>query len=301
MQFSRNKIITKYPWINKENKLFITSADYDGLICASFLHHFLNWTLVGYYDLETLWLSDKAKNNRSNIIWVDLNILPQKGRTIGGHIVSIDNTIPSGFQSSCNPNLLLNLNHTDFKKKYPFSTLLFLMWLHNIYPPNELTARMLTVHADAVWLKYQHYNENIVNWTELLEDYDWNKIIKGIDTKIFEKRIDQLLYPTLINMGAVSSKSKLKGVYFNTQCRQYQCNPDWDEDIILDLFNLFGNIFHWSPPEIPNITTVLHGKRKKISISKVRDIGLDKFINKNKVFSYAIPSPRIFNYTSFKI
>ena len=58
----------------------IISADYDGLICASFLHHYLGWTLVGYYNMENIWISQKGLDNKKELIWVDLNILPKQGK-----------------------------------------------------------------------------------------------------------------------------------------------------------------------------------------------------------------------------
>ena len=64
MILKRNDIIKKYPWINKKKQKFIISADYDGLICASLLNHYKNWELVGYYDLESIWISNKAKENK---------------------------------------------------------------------------------------------------------------------------------------------------------------------------------------------------------------------------------------------
>ena len=54
MILNRPYIFKKYQWLkNKKNK-FIISADFDGLICASFLHHYLNWELVGYYNMENM-------------------------------------------------------------------------------------------------------------------------------------------------------------------------------------------------------------------------------------------------------
>ena len=172
MELLRKNIILDYPWLKEKNKYFMISADYDGIICASFLNHFLNWNLIGYYNMETLWLSDDAIKNKSDLIWVDLNILPIKGRTIGGHIVSIDGSIPKGFKTSCNPNLLLNINSKHFKKKFPFSTILFLMWIHNIYPKNKLISKLLLLHADAGWLKFQNYPDNVNKWKKILTDYD---------------------------------------------------------------------------------------------------------------------------------
>ena len=100
MILNRKDIFKKYPWVKQKNKKFIISADYNGLICASFLSHYLNWKLMGYYDLESLWISKETIENYNEIIWVDLNILPKQGRAIGGHIVSLDKQTPKGFEQA---------------------------------------------------------------------------------------------------------------------------------------------------------------------------------------------------------
>ena len=101
-------------------------------------------------------------------------------------------------------------------------------------------------------------------------------------------------------MGAVSGLSKLSSKKLNIKSRQFQFNPDWDEDIILNLFRLFGNKLKWTPPSLPQICDRIDGKRNKVSLSTIKDVGLSQFLKDNNVFSYAIPSPRIFNYTSFE-
>ena len=143
MIFNRKNIFNQFPWINEKNHKFIVSSNYDGLICATLLCHFKNWKLVGYYDLESIWISKEAKNNRNNLIWVDLNILPRQGRCVGGHITAIkDEKIP-GFDSSCNLNSLAELNASNFKSKYPMSTALFLVWLYKIIIPKKLLSKMI--------------------------------------------------------------------------------------------------------------------------------------------------------------
>ena len=299
MEFQRKKILLTYPWLAHKKQPFIISADYDGLICASFLHHHLGWELAGYYNLTSLWLSEKAKKNSDNLIWVDLNILSTQGRAIGGHIVSPNGEFPKGFKSSCNPNIMANLNADRFKDKFPFSTLIFLLWLHDIQIEKELLARMLVLHSDASWLKYQEYGDNVNKWISGLENYDWKWLFQKANSVTFEKRIDEILYPELKKIGAVSGLSKLSSKRLNIKSRQFQFNPDWDEDIILNLFRIFGNKLKWTPPSLPQISHRIDGTREKIALSKVKEIGLSKFLKDNNIFSYAIPSPRIFNYTSF--
>jgi hypothetical protein len=299
MEFRRKKILLEYPWLAQKKLPFIISADYDGLICASFLHHHLGWELVGYYNLSSLWISEQAQLNSDNLIWVDLNILSTQGRAIGGHIVSLNEELPHGFKSSCNPNIMANLNATKFKEKFPFSTLIFLLWLHEIQIEKELLARMLVLHSDASWLKYQEYGENVNKWFSGLENYNWKWLFQKVNSVTFEKRVDEILYPELKKIGAVSGLSKLSSKKLNIKSRQFQFNPDWDEDIVLNLFRLFGNKLKWTPPPLPQISHRIDGTREKIALSKVKKIGLSKFLKDNNIFSYAIPSPRIFNYTSF--
>ena len=300
MKLNRNNILNNYKWLSKKNCSFIISSDYDGLICASFLHHYFNWQLTGYYDYNSIWLSDAAIKNKNNLIWVDLNILPIMGKSLGGHIVSIDKKIPNGFKTSCNPNILLNLTHENFSNKFPFSTLIFLLWIFNIQIKNNNMARLLALHSDNSWMKIQKYSKNINSWIKILEDYNWEFLFKNVNTLGFEKKVDQFLYPKLINIGATTKFSKLKSNYLNIQSRECKINPDWDSDIILKLFNLFSENLGWTSPNIPLITKKIMGTQFKSDLQKLKKIGVNNFIEKKKVFSYAITSPNKFSYTIFK-
>ena len=277
----------------------VVSADYDGLICAALLHHYLSWKLEGYYDLKNIWISKKGLAEKKNLIWVDLNILPRQGRAIGGHIISLSGDIPDGFQSSCNPNILAGITASQFKRKFPFSTLIYLLWLHNVEIKHDLLARLLVLHSDATWMKYQHYPENCNKWQKDLGDYNWKWLFQRVNTKTFEKRVDGELYPLLQNIQAVSGKSKLKSQHLHIQSRQYQFNPDWDEDVVLKLLKLFGKTLGWTPPETPEIVQSIEGIRHKVPLAFIKEKGLVNFLHEKRVFSYAIPSPRIFNFTSF--
>ena len=55
MQIKRKNIFKSYKWLNHKKRYFIISADYDGLICSSFLNHYLNWSLAGYYDFNSIY------------------------------------------------------------------------------------------------------------------------------------------------------------------------------------------------------------------------------------------------------
>ena len=214
-------------------------------------------------------------------------------------IVSLDKNLPNGFLSSCNPNILLNLTYKDFANKFPFSTLLFLLWLHNIKITNNKLANLYILHSDNTWMKIQKYSKNIKNWENILSDFNWD-VFKNIDSLEFEKNIDQYLYPKLIDIGAASKFSKLKSNHLNIRSRESEINPDWDADIILKLFNVFAKCIGWTPPRLPIITQRIDGIKKKIPLSDVLDMGINNFIQKYKVFSYAITSSTTISYTIFK-
>ena len=296
----RKNIFNNFKWLNEKNKSFIISADYDGLICASFLSHHLNWSLVGYYNMEKIWISQEGLDQKNDLIWVDLDIVPKSGKTLGGHIVMLNKQLPLGLKSSCNPNILKNISSNNFNRKYPLSTLSFLLWLFNISIPQNYFAQFLVLHSDSTWLKYQKYSKNFSNWISILDKYDWLKLFQDIDSINFEKKVDQEFYPLMIQMSASSGFSKLKSKHLHIKSRQYQFNPDWDEDVILNLFDLFGQHLLWSPPVLPQIKRKIKGKKYSVLVQDVAKIGLNKFIKKNKIFSYAIISPKTIKYTVFE-
>ena len=178
--------------------------------------------------------------------------------------------------------------------------MIFLLWLHNYEIKKTLFSRLLVLHSDDTWLKCQKYNDNVNNWVKILSDFNWKWLLQKVDKTVFEERIDQILYPTLNDIGAISTFGKLNSKKLNIKSKQFQFNPDWDEDIILNLFDLLGNELEWTPPKLPEIDKCFIGLRNKKSLHEVKKYGLSKFLLDNAIFSYAIPSPRIFNYTTFK-
>jgi len=111
--------------------------------------------------------------------------------------------------------------------------------------------------------------------------------------------VDEDLYPLLYNIGAVSGKGKLMSTHLNIKSRQYQFNPDWDEDVVLTLLQLFAKTLDWTPPKTPELVKSIEGIRQKTPLVFIKEKGLSNFLKEKRVFSYAIPSPRIFNFTSF--
>ena len=56
-----------------------------------------------------------------------------------------------------------------------------------------------------------------------------------------------------------SGFSKLISKHLQIKSRECKFNPDWDEDVILKLFDLIGNTLNWTPPILPNISKIIPG------------------------------------------
>ena len=108
-----------------------------------------------------------------------------------------------------------------------------------------------------------------------------------------------MFYPELIQLGAISGFSKLSSKHLKIKSRESKFNPDWDEDVILNLLNLFAEHLLWNPLSLPKIKKKINGKKHSISIEEVKKMGLNKFIKNKKIFSYAITSPNTIKYTIF--
>ena len=98
-------------------------------------------------------------------------------------------------------------------------------------------------------------------WQKKMDDYNWKWLFQRVNSKAFEKRIDEQLYPLFQTMQAVSGKSKLKSKHLNIKSLQYQFNPDWDEDVILNLLNLFAEHLLWNPLHMPKIKKKINGNK----------------------------------------
>ena len=299
MIFNNKNILKKYPWLKQKNMPMIISSNYDGLFCASLLKHHLNWNLVGYYNQESLWISKEAIEQKKEIIWVDLNILPKQGKAVGGHIVSVDGFIPNGFETSCNPNILDQLTANSFESKFPFSTLIFLLWLYDIKINKNKMSKLLILNTDASWLKYQNYTKNCEQWIKKLSGFNFENLFHNVNTKKFDNDIDKLLYPTLLSIQSRKEFGKLKSKFLNIINKELIINPDWDQDAIMTIFELISNHLNWNIPTLPQITKRIDGVKYKCSLKEVKEKGINNFIKEKHIFSYAITNPKQFSYTTF--
>ena len=129
------------------------------------------------------------------------------------------------------------------------------------------------------------------------------KIRSSIKEQIWKslnrRKINQKFYPLFESNHFLNKSGKIKSKHYNVLSKQLSINPDWDEDIILNLFKYFAEHLEWSPPELPNISERIDGTKDTIELNKIKEHGINQFIKDKKVFSYAITSTKTLSYTIF--
>jgi len=275
----------------------VISTDADGLLSAAFLHHHLGWKVAGYYDSEILWLSTLTDSQAKQLVWIDLDVCNPACPALGHHLLTLTADVPSALNHICNPNLLAGIGRDTYTSKYPFSTIIFLLWLHEIALRRDLLARLLVLHADSSWSNYQQYRDNCRSWQQRLPGYDWNWLFRQVDSDDFNKLITAQLYPLLERLGAIPGQALTGSPSPESIGGQLRFNPDWDEDIILGLYGLAGTYLKWSPPAVPEITRRLAGDRRtaKLNPGSAKDF-IDDLLDSD-VFSYAIVNRDTINFT----
>ncbi|UCD38818.1 MAG: hypothetical protein JSW54_04885 [Fidelibacterota bacterium] len=294
---SRKEIFQRFPWLRDRDRPMVISTDTDGLLSATFLHHHLGWRVSGYYDGATLWLSTLTDKQRERLVWIDLDICRPECPALGHHILTLTGAVPAALGQVCNPNLLAGIGADDFTSKYPFSTVLLLVWLHEATLRRDLTARLLVLHADSSWINYQQYGDNCHSWLQRLPGYDWRWLFSQVGTERFEERMRDQLHSRLEHLGAHHPQSRTSSRHLGLTGGQLRFNPDWDEDIILGLYGLAGTYLKWSPPPAPAITRRVEGRRTMASLESVASEDFPGKLISDGVFSYAIVNRETINFT----
>ncbi|UCD38967.1 MAG: hypothetical protein JSW54_05680 [Fidelibacterota bacterium] len=294
---NREEIFQRFPWLQDRERLMVISTDMDGLLSAAFLHHHLDWRVTGYYDCSTLWISEHAEEQRGRLIWVDLDVCRSGYSAIGHHILTLDTAVPDGLGNICNPNLLAGIGAHDFTHKYPFSTILLLLWLHEINVRRDLMARLLILQADSAWINVQHFNRNTIQWQQRLPAYDWKWLFKQVDTEQFERRMRDQLHARLERLTGAPPTDGNPSQHLQLQGSQLRFNPDWEEDIALGLWELAGTYLKWSPPAAPIIHRRIEGRHYTTTLESVTPETFPNDLLEEGVFSYAVTSSKRVNFT----
>lgn len=179
------EIITKYPWIIKENQKLIISPDSDGFLSALLYINYFGGEVVGYYDGKVMLCPETI--NPKDCLFLDMDIYCKDIKSVGHHMVSFNkNNLPNNWYNYNNCiqiNNLRNFDKThDFQKKYPFATIHFLLALLSNVKKIDLgdDAIVPLLFTDGVWTVLFGYTENCLDWFDWLHITDETSILNKI-------------------------------------------------------------------------------------------------------------------------
>jgi hypothetical protein len=219
-KISFKNIVQKFPWIVARNNKCILSPDSDGFLCGLLMSHFLDWEIVGYYDGKVM--ATKDGTNINDVIFLDMEIYRQGIKSVGHHMVlNNKNTIPnnwSNYDNCIQPNNILNYDaRTNFRTKYPFGTIHFLLpVIKYIYPQLTVknTAISSLLYTDGTFKNIFNYPENSLEWLSFLDAMEkenpLHKIFYDNDYSISSLMADLKDYFAFLNtLGTRADKLKI--------------------------------------------------------------------------------------------
>lgn len=258
----RGMIHHNYSYMLQEGRDMVIGTDLDALLSASYLHHKLGWRVVGIYDLECVRLVGGATwEDAKRAVWVDLDIARADIASIGHHVLTWKNAprdLVCAHKQSLNPNLIRGIDTSQFTKKCPISTILFLLWLFD--EPIDLTNTNLCLLwcADSCNKLMGQYEPNMTDWIEnwfphsfLLETmWGWSSK-SGRFLEDYQRRMD--------GFAGVFGKHSPVPLWDVVRGRGVEAN-------MVGLLTLVSGIMGWSLPTLPRVTKVLPCERKKMDI-----------------------------------
>ncbi len=166
-------VIKKYPWIVERDQDCILSPDSDGLLCGLFMSHHLNWKVRGFYDGKILVLQKGFKAR--DCVFLDMEIFRKEIKSVGQHMVMYNHRrLPPNWNNFDNCISINNLRghdgYHDFRLKYPFATIHFLVGLIGSIQNIEISKRAIApiLFADGTWMTMVQYTENSLSWLKYL-------------------------------------------------------------------------------------------------------------------------------------
>ena len=295
---SRKRLLRQFPWAAEHDQKMVIAANLDGLLSAALLHHHFGWRIVGYYDDEELWLAEE-ESRLDDLIWVAIPACRQEFRSISTAVMTTDSQVPDSLAGCCNPNLVAGIGAEAFDLRYPFSTLLFLLWLHNVPVRKNLVARLLALAAADSWMVYQQNQARCRSWFDRLPGMDWKWLFQRVDSALFEQRLrDKLIAPLERLVGAMISSASL-GRHLGVPNPQVIFNPDWDDDIALHITAFAGTYLKWSPPPLPAVASRGRGELLRIATDRQEILSIPDDLPAGGVLSCAFSSNDTVKFTAF--
>lgn len=300
----RVRILSENPWLDSIGKPMVIGTDLDALLSGAYLAEHLDHYIVGFYDLERLYVDPEYVSSLTDALWVDLDIFDDRYHSIGHHIVSMrpDDTVP-GFDNSINVNLERNVwgEGYRFTRKCPVGTIMFLSWLYDTGEPRDARPFWL---ADSAWINGQShkYRENVGTWVTETFGSDWMR--EGfdlIDTESFERSMEALFETTLRPaLGPVADTGRSTSRHCTIGGWQFGFDDprQFPTQAALDLL---ADTQDWTAPQVPDEYVSVVGDRTHSLdyddiLAEYR--GIDGWLADVQPFSYAIPYGGTINYTT---
>ena len=180
--------------VNPQDYYLVMTDDMDSFYSCKMLKHLFGVEIGGFYKFgEGLYLTDKAKKNDKEAIYVDCSIAYDGVMCFDNHMTIRTNHL------MINPNLILDrFDEKSYNKKYCGSTLLFLIALYG--KECSTTEKLYALAIDAFYKgwynkggKYKDINKYWLNlfglddYAEILDSHS----MEFFDNYIFEKQLNE--------------------------------------------------------------------------------------------------------------
>lgn len=295
------KLFEQFSWLKEANKTII-SPDVDGFLCGLLVSYYLRWEIVGFYDGGRVLINKDIKDWRE-CVFLDMEIYQKNIRSIGNHLLLYNKnqkpqTWSDNFALCINPNNLRDFDKIhDFRKKYPFGTIHFLVCaLENmgikVYIPRNAVGIIL--FADGVFKNIMNYPENCIDWLEWLNAKEL-RIFRYFSSVKFSDVVHNL-ERVFMDLHLPRGKLAIKLINNNV--------PEFQERILKflrQLSNWTGWVLEqnkWKNLELNNLYQPIEIKRGREQ--KINGRKYEKWLKKENIFSFSFPSYNRFEYSIIK-
>ncbi|MBK8194463.1 MAG: hypothetical protein IPK76_15085 [Lewinellaceae bacterium] len=287
----------------------ILGNDLDSLLSGMYLHQKFGWPVAGVYcNYSRLWHTEAVgpfleKLYSGKLIAVDLDIYHAAVPSLGHHIIALnrEDALP-GHSHSLNPNALrgFSVEH-QFFRKYPLSTLHFLLWLFG-EPAISRDAELLVWLTDSSFINAQQYRANVEAWVRHFAYPSFTRLLPALQTPEFETLLrDRILSRMAPNALCRPGKPTYASRHLGLSGWQCQFDhPVVQQRDLEHLLALLADICDWKRLPFPEtFAGLLDGRRLDIQVSALREIDtpFSEWLEQTGVFSYAFTFKDRLNYT----
>lgn len=327
--FGPAQIRARHPWLDARGLNVVLGDDLDSVMCGVLMHHLRGWRVIGFYtDYARVWHPEGINpHTLRDAVWLDLDISQEEIKSIGHHILLAgDSDDLACHRESVNPNLFRGVTgrpgrgrsgeHGEdcrcggrtFPHKYPLGTIHFLLWLFGVDAGNlePLQIGLLWL-PDSSWINGQShkYRRNVLDWVRnWISHPDLVSTVNLIDSEDFEREMRDAVFQAIESTGFGRGTGQVTSRHLGLGGHQCQFgDPNKRHRHIQALADLLATTFRWSRVEIPappygSVVGVRNPVRHTLA-SVRRDFGsLDRFVRRQRTFSYVIPNAGQLNYTT---